>query len=57
MVVTALLLEKLGEMVLAVEDAFQSCVIGRRKGAASMRALEAGLVVGLFFNRYLQDLF
>jgi hypothetical protein len=30
MVVATLLLEKLGEMVLAVEDALQSCVIGWR---------------------------
>jgi hypothetical protein len=57
MVVAPLLLEKLGEMVLAVENAFQSCIIGWRKGAASMRAFEAGLVVGLLFNSYLQSLF
>ena len=48
MVVAPLLLEKLGEMVLAVEDAFQSRVVGRREGAASMRAFEAGLVVAGF---------
>ena len=53
MVVAPLLLEKLGEMVLAVEDAFQSRVVGRREGAASMRAFEAGLVVGLLFNSHL----
>jgi hypothetical protein len=54
MVVASLLLEKLREMVLAVEDPLQGCIVGWCDGTATMGAFEAGLVVGLFFNCYLQ---
>jgi len=54
MVVASLLLEKLREMVLAVEDPLQGCIVGWCDGTATMGALEAGLVVGLFFNCHLQ---
>jgi hypothetical protein len=57
MVVTSLLLEKLREMMLAVEDALQGCIVGRWDGTAPMGAFEAGLVVCLFFNWYLQCVF
>jgi hypothetical protein len=53
-VVASLLLEELFEVVLAVEHAFQCCVVGRRNCAPTVRTSEARLVIHLFFYR---DLF
>ena len=43
MIVAPFLLEQLGEMMLAVEDPFKGCIIGRRNRAASMGALKQDL--------------
>ena len=40
-VVASLLLEKLGEMVFALEDALQGCIVGRCNRAAPVGAFEA----------------
>lgn len=53
MVVAPLLLEKLGEVMLAVEDAFEGSIVGRSNSTASMRALKTGLVICLAFNSHL----
>jgi len=56
-VVASLLLEKLREMVFTVEDALQGCIVGRCNRTAPVGAFEAWLMVGLFFNCYLCNIF
>ena len=45
MVVAPLLLEQLGEMMLAVEDAFKGSIVGGGNSTASMGAFKAGLMI------------
>lgn len=54
MAVASLLLEKLGEVVLAVENALKRSIVGRSNSTASMGAFKTGLVVCLAFDSHLQ---
>ena len=54
-IVTSFLLEKLSEMVFAVQDPFKRCVVRWRDRTASVRTLEARLVVTLALHGYLLD--
>lgn len=53
MIVAAFLLKQLGEMVLAVQNAFKSSIVRGRDGAATVGAFETGLVIRLALNCYL----
>lgn len=55
MIVTSFLLEKLREMVFAVQDSFKRCIVRWRKRAASMRTLEAWFMVTQALHSYLKN--